>query len=87
MLSARAGLVAGGSTTGFVALGDSCLAYDYGLSVDLARIPTKANPADAPSSMVSLQEWWAEVDDLLRGSTPNLHSKIPVFSDPAPGKS
>ena len=52
-------------------IGGLCLSY--GLSVGLVWIPTKANPADAPSRMVSLQEWWSEVDDLLRGS-----SSVPV---------
>ena len=43
-----------------------CLSY--GLTVDLVWVPTKANPADAPSRQVSLDQWWAEVAELQQST-------------------
>ena len=54
-----------------------CLSY--GLSVDLVWVPTKANPADAPSRFVNISDWITETQEAL-GQPGSLPPVLPCAS-------
>ena len=60
------------------------LCLSFALFVDLVWIPTKANPADAPSRSASLAEWWGEVLELQGESAVSMPEILPASVN-APG--